>query len=121
MARPKATVTEAFFNASSYIDALEIDTKARSNLRTSGFASCHLWSPDTTAKAFQDGQELATAIYSQAPQGYDAQSPLAQLQPKAQGTVTVGYVLKDHSPVTVEITDLLSLDAGAKVKHVYNL
>ncbi|WP_272945341.1 DUF5067 domain-containing protein [Bifidobacterium bohemicum] len=90
-------------------------------MRTSGFASCHLWSPDTTAKAFQDGQELATAIYSQAPQGYDAQSPLAQLQPKAQGTVTVGYVLKDHSPVTVEITDLLSLDAGAKVKHVYNL
>ncbi|MCO6558400.1 MAG: DUF5067 domain-containing protein [Bifidobacterium sp.] len=73
------------------------------------------------AKAFQNGQELDMAIYSQPPQGYDAQSALAQLQPNAQGTATIGYVLKDNSPVTVEVSDLLTVDGSPKVMHIYNL
>lgn len=73
------------------------------------------------AKAFQNGQELDTAIYSQPPQGYDAQSGLSQLQPNAQGTATIGYVLKDDSPVTVEVSDLFAVNSNAKVTHVYNL
>lgn len=74
-----------------------------------------------SAKAFQNGQELDMAIYTQAPQGYDVQSSLAQLQPGAQGNVTVGYVLKDDSPVTVEVNDLFSMDGKAKVTHTYDL
>lgn len=73
------------------------------------------------AKVFQNGQELDMAIYSQPPQGYDAQSALAQLQPNAQGTATIGYVLKDSSPVTVEVSDLLTVNGSPKVTHVYNL
>ncbi|SCC78339.1 DUF5067 domain-containing protein [Bifidobacterium commune] len=74
-----------------------------------------------SAKAFQNGQELDMAIYTQAPQGYDSQSYLAQLQPGAQGNVTVGYVLKDDSPVTVEVDDLFSAKGKAKVTHIYDL
>lgn len=74
-----------------------------------------------SAKAFQNGQELDMAIYTQAPQGYDSQSYLAQLQPGAQGNVTVGYVLKDDSPVTVEVNDLFSTNGKAKVTHTYDL
>jgi hypothetical protein len=74
-----------------------------------------------SAKAFQNGQELDMAIYTQAPQGYDSQSYLAQLQPGAQGNVTVGYVLKDDSPVTVEVNDLFSTNNKAKITHIYDL
>ncbi|KFF31575.1 DUF5067 domain-containing protein [Bifidobacterium bombi] len=74
----------------------------------------------THAQAFQNGQALDLAIYTDAPAGYDANSSLAELQPGANGTVTQGYVLKDSSPITVEITDFISTN-GAKVSHTYNL
>ncbi|MDF7664090.1 DUF5067 domain-containing protein [Bifidobacterium sp. ESL0763] len=76
------------------------------------------------AQAFQNGQELDTAVYNtypQGPQGYDENSALAQVQPSAQGTATVGYVLVDDSPVTIEVGDMFSVTDKAKVTHVYNL
>lgn len=75
-----------------------------------------------TAKVFQNGQQLDRAIYGMnAPEGYDANSEMSDLQPGASGTVTIGYVLKDDSPVTVEVTDLLSLHDDQKVSHTFNL
>lgn len=76
----------------------------------------------TSAKVFQNGQQLDTAIYGMdAPEGYDSGSSMKDLQPGATGTVTEGYVLKDDSPVTVEVTDLFSLDDKAKVAHTFDL
>lgn len=69
---------------------------------------------------FQNGQQLDTAVYSSNPAGYDVNSSLAELQPGATGTVTIGYVLKDDSPVDVEVTALISFD-DAKVSHTFTL
>lgn len=73
------------------------------------------------AKVFQNGRSLELAMYIDNPQGYDASSSMTALQPKAKGTVTEGYVLQDDSPITVEVTDLFSLDDSAKVKHTFDL
>ena len=72
-------------------------------------------------KVFQNGSSLDTAIYTDAPAGYDASSYLAEVQPGATATVTIGYVLKDDSAVTVDVTDFISMDDSAKVKHVFTL
>ncbi len=72
-------------------------------------------------KVFQNGQSLDTAIYLDSPEGYDANSYLAELQPGATGTVTLGYVLKDDSDVTVDVTDLFSINDDAKVVHTFTL
>ncbi|MDO4913393.1 MAG: DUF5067 domain-containing protein [Bifidobacteriaceae bacterium] len=71
-------------------------------------------------KAFQNGKSLDQAVYSQDPEGYDSNSTYTELQPNANGTVTVGYVLEDESPVTVEISDLFST-GKAKVVHKFTL
>ena len=63
-------------------------------------------------KVFQNGSSLA---------GYDASSYLAEVQPGATATVTIGYVLKDDSAVTVDVTDFISMDDSTKVKHVFTL
>lgn len=73
------------------------------------------------AQAFQNGRQLDVAVYADAPEGYDATSSMKDLQPGASGTVTIGYVLKDDSPVTVEVTDLFSLDDERKVAHTFQL
>lgn len=65
------------------------------------------------AAAFQNGRELDVAVYTQTPEGYDANSTLDELQPGATGTVTIGYVLADDSPVSVEVSDLFAFDADA--------
>lgn len=70
--------------------------------------------------AFQNGQQLDMAVYMSNPAGYDVNSYIAELQPGATGTVTVGYVLKDDSPVDVEVTALISFD-DTKVSHTFNL
>lgn len=53
---------------------------------------------------FQNGTELETAVYFDQPEGYDANSYLAQAQPGTAATVTLGYVLQDDSPITVHAT-----------------
>ncbi|WP_455593882.1 DUF5067 domain-containing protein, partial [Bifidobacterium merycicum] len=60
-------------------------------------------------------------INTDAPAGYDASSYLADVQPGATATVTIGYVLKDDSAVTVDVTDFISMDDSTKVKHVFTL
>lgn len=65
------------------------------------------------AAAFQNGRELDVAVYTQTPEGYDANSTLDELQPGATGTATIGYVLADDSPVSVEVSDLFAFDADA--------
>ena len=72
-------------------------------------------------QAFQNGVELATAIYVDAPSGYDANSYLQELQPGASSTVTLGYVLADESPVNVEVSAFLAVNSNAKVVHEFNL
>lgn len=71
-------------------------------------------------KAFQNGQQLDSAIYYDAPEGYEAGAALSELQPGANGTVAIGYVLKDDSPVTVEVEDFLST-TGKKVTRTFDL
>lgn len=75
----------------------------------------------TNAQVFQNGQALDPAVYDNDPEGYNETSTLADLQPGASGTATVGYVLKDGSPITVEVTDLISVDDTAKVSHTFNI
>ena len=72
-------------------------------------------------KAFQNGQELETAIYMDSPEGYDSGSDLSELQPGATGTVTLGYVLKDDSEITVDVTNLFDFSDTAKVTHKFTL
>ena len=72
-------------------------------------------------QAFQNGKALETAIYMDSPEGYDSGSYLAEVQPKANATVTLGYVLSDESPVTVDVTALISTDSTTKVIHTFNL
>lgn len=73
------------------------------------------------AQVFQNGAELDSAIYLDAPEGYDSGASLSELQPGATGTVAIGYVLADDSDVTVEVSDWLSLDGAAKVTHTFAL
>ncbi|NMM93550.1 DUF5067 domain-containing protein [Bifidobacterium oedipodis] len=73
------------------------------------------------AKAFQNGTKLATAIYTESPEGYDSASYLAETQPDATATVTLGYVLQDDSPVTVDVTALFSVSDESKVSHTFTL
>lgn len=70
-------------------------------------------------KVFQNGQELDTAMYLDNPEGYDSGSYLSELQPGATGTVTLGYVLKDDSEVTVDVTNLLDFSDTSKVTHKF--
>ena len=55
------------------------------------------------------------------PEGYDANSYLAQAQPGTAATVTLGYVLQDDSPITVYVTSFLSTDQDTKVTHAFTL
>lgn len=55
-------------------------------------------------KVFQNGSALDVAIYMDSPEGYDANSYLNEAQPGATVTVTIGYVLKDDSAVTVDVS-----------------
>ena len=70
---------------------------------------------------FQNGTELETAVYFDQPEGYDANSYLAQAQPGTAATVTLGYVLQDDSPITVDVTAFLSTDQDTKVTHTFTL
>lgn len=70
-------------------------------------------------KVFQNGQELDTAIYLDNLEGYDSGSYLSELQPGATGTVTLGYVLKDDSEITVDVTNLLDFSDTAKVTYKF--
>lgn len=72
-------------------------------------------------QVFQNGSALETAVYTQSPAGYDANSYMAEVQPDATATVTIGYVLKDKSAVTVDVSAFLALSSDAKVTHVFNL
>ncbi|KAB8289913.1 DUF5067 domain-containing protein [Bifidobacterium avesanii] len=73
------------------------------------------------AQVFQNGSALDTAVYTDAPAGYDAGSSMTEVQPNATAAVTVGYVLKDDSPVTVDVSAFLSVGDDSKVTHVFTL
>ena len=75
---------------------------------------------DYSVKAFQNGRQLETAIFSQAPEGYDAGSSMTELQPGGMTTITEGYVLEDDSPVSIEVDGTLDV-SGAKVTHTFTL
>lgn len=70
---------------------------------------------------FQNGKALDIAIYMDSPEGYDVGSYTAEMQPKANATVTLGYVLSDESPVTVDVTALISTDNTTKVVRTFDL
>lgn len=72
-------------------------------------------------QVFQNGQALDTAVYLDQPTGYDMNSYTAEIQPGATGKVTLGYVLKDESTITVDVTDLFSIDDSQKVVHTFDL
>ena len=72
-------------------------------------------------QVFQNGVELATAIYTDSPSGYDADSYMRELQPGTSSTVTIGYVLTDDSPVDVEVSAFLAVNSGVKVTHEFNM
>lgn len=72
-------------------------------------------------QAFQNGHELGMAVYAGSPQGYDANSYLAEVQPGATATVTMGYVLENDTEVTVEVSRLLSMNGKTKVTHTFAL
>lgn len=74
-----------------------------------------------STNVFQNGTELDTAIYTDAPEGYDSGSDFAQVQPDATGKVTIAYVLQDDSPVDVEVTPSFSVSDNSKVSHTFNL
>lgn len=60
-------------------------------------------------KVYQNGKSLETAIYTSAPQGYDANAILTELKPGASTTATLAYVLADTTTdVEVELSDLLN-------------
>lgn len=72
-------------------------------------------------KVFQNGSALDDAIYMDSPEGYDANSYLNEVQPGATATATIGYVLKDDSAVSVDVSALFDMSSDAKVTHVFNL
>lgn len=63
-----------------------------------------------TVKAFQNGRRLEEAIFTDAPEEYDAESSIKEIPPGNEQTVTVGYVLEnDQSPVTVEASGTIAM------------
>ena len=74
------------------------------------------------ASVFQNGHGLDTAVYAEAPEGYDANSYLAALQPNAPRTLSLRHLLADSSPVEVQVRDLISFDDDAPViSHTFEL
>ncbi len=61
------------------------------------------------AKAFQNGVELDTAIVGNDDK-YEAGTSLKEIKPGASIKVQSAYVLSDKSDVSVEVTELFSLD-----------
>ncbi len=59
-----------------------------------------------SAKVFQGGVQLDTGIVSD----IDSQSSMSEIKPGATATVQQAYVLDDQTDVTVECTELISLD-----------
>ncbi|RSX54197.1 hypothetical protein D2E25_0505 [Bifidobacterium goeldii] len=75
---------------------------------------------DYMVSAFQNGRQLDTAIFTEAPEGYDANSALSKLQPGGTATVTQAYVLEDDSPVSIEVEGTVDF-TDAKVTHTFTL
>ena len=69
---------------------------------------------------FQNGTELETAVYFDQPEGYDANSYLAQTQPGTAATVTLGYAARRFADYggchCVPIND-----QDTKVTHTFTL
>lgn len=55
-----------------------------------------------SAKAFQNGVQLDTAIGS----GWDSSGSMKELKPGSSTTVQMGYELDDNSPITIEASEL---------------
>lgn len=71
-------------------------------------------------KVYQNGKALDSAIYTSAPQGYDAQAALTELKAGANTTTTLAYTLEDESTdVEVELSNLF--DNGTKITRTFTL
>ena len=64
----------------------------------------------TSTQAFQGGVELDA--YSIGVEGLDSDNSMTDLKPGASIDVQVPFTLRDESPVTVEVSEMFSLDGG---------
>lgn len=70
-----------------------------------------------SAKAFQNGVQLDTAIVSD----IDSQSSMNEIKPGATTTVQQAYLLDDQSQVSVECTELISLDDTVLAEKTFDV
>ncbi|RSX54549.1 hypothetical protein D2E26_1349 [Bifidobacterium dolichotidis] len=82
-----------------------------------------VFSTAVTAKAFQNGTELSTAVLGdKKPEGYDAMASLKELKPGATSTVMEAYELDDTtSDVVVECESWLSWNNHDTVEQVFSI
>ncbi|WP_172623334.1 DUF5067 domain-containing protein [Arabiibacter massiliensis] len=70
-----------------------------------------------SAKAFQNGVQLDTGIV----QDIDAQSSMNEVKPGATATVQMAYALDDQSDVSVECTELISMDDAVLAQKTFSV
>ena len=70
-----------------------------------------------SAKAFQNGVQLDTAIVSD----IDSQSSMNEIKSGATTTVQQAYLLDDQSQVSVECTELISLDDTVLAEKTFDV
>ena len=70
-----------------------------------------------SAKAFQNGVQLDTAIVSD----IDSQSSMNEIKPGATTTVQQAYLLDEQSQVSVECTELISLDDTVLAEKTFDV
>lgn len=72
-----------------------------------------------TAKAFQDGVELESAILLDGADGI--QDSLKDVKPGSTITVQQAYVLEDTTDVTVEVSELISFDDSLIAQKIFTI
>ncbi|MCI1901497.1 MAG: DUF5067 domain-containing protein [Bifidobacteriaceae bacterium] len=71
-------------------------------------------------KVYQNGKSLDSAIYTNAPKGYDAEAELTEIKAGASATTILAYTLEDSTtPVEVELSNLF--DNGTKITRTFKL
>lgn len=73
-----------------------------------------------SAKAFQNGVELDTAIVADSDK-YDSGASMKEIKPGATVEVQDAYVLEDSSEVTVEVTDMWTWDDTELAKKTFTV
>ncbi|MFT3799449.1 DUF5067 domain-containing protein [Microbacterium sp.] len=72
-----------------------------------------------SAKAFQNGVELDTAIVTD--DTFDSSAGLKDIKPGASISVPMAYLLSDTSEVTVEVSELLNFDGTIVASKVFSV